>query len=370
MAGRIVLFGATGFTGELTARALVARGAGPVLAGRSASKLAALAGELGGGLETRVADVAEPESVRATIERGDVLISTVGPFVRFGEPAVQAAVGAGAHYLDSTGEPSFVRDVFQRFGSGAEAAGCGLLTSFGADWVPGNLVGGLALRDAGETAARVEVAYYVVGGGSGPAMSGGTRASGAGFLLEPGHTYREGRLVVERNFARMKSFALREGSRPRPAVTLGTSEQFALPRLAPQLREVDVYLGWLGPASRGAQALSAGIAVASRLPGFRAGAMRIAGALVKGSSGGPDEAARASSRIVVLAVAYDASGRELARAKVEGGNPYDFTAAILAWGAEQAAAGALKGTGALGPVDGFGLDELEAGCAEAGLTRA
>ena len=56
MAGRIVLFGATGYTGDLTARALVAQGAQPVLAARSADRLAALAAELGG-LETAVADV-------------------------------------------------------------------------------------------------------------------------------------------------------------------------------------------------------------------------------------------------------------------------------------------------------------------------
>jgi hypothetical protein len=56
--------------------------------------------------------------------------------------------------------------------------------------------------------------------------------------------------------------------------------------------------------------------------------------------------------------------------RLRGVNPYDFTAAILAWGAERAAAGDLQGTGALGPVDGFGLDALERGCAEAGLARA
>ena len=55
--------------------------------------------------------------------------------------------------------------------------------------------------------------------------------------------------------------------------------------------------------------------------------------------------------------------------RLEGINFYDFTARILAWGAETAARGGLQGTGALGPVDGFGLDALEAGCAEAGIAR-
>ena len=102
MAGRIVVFGATGYTGELTARALVERGAMPLLAGRDADRVARLAAELGG-LESTVADVDRSGSVHALVERGDVLVTTVGPYLRFGEPALEAAVDTGAHYFDSTG---------------------------------------------------------------------------------------------------------------------------------------------------------------------------------------------------------------------------------------------------------------------------
>ena len=56
--------------------------------------------------------------------------------------------------------------------------------------------------------------------------------------------------------------------------------------------------------------------------------------------------------------------------RLEGPNGYDLTAAFLAWGAERAAAGALLSDGALGPVDGFGLDELEAAAREHGLTAS
>src|SRR3954453_14308462 len=142
MAERIVVFGATGYTGDLTARAVVARRAGPVLAARNEARVRALAAELGD-LEWALADVERPESVRALVERGEVLVWTVGPFTRWGEPAVEAAVAAGAHYLDSTGEGAFIREVFERHGAGAQAAGCGLLTAFGYDWVPGNLAGAL-----------------------------------------------------------------------------------------------------------------------------------------------------------------------------------------------------------------------------------
>ena len=84
MSSRIVLFGASGYTGDLTAREMVARGMTPVLAGRRREPLEALATELGG-LEIKLADVENPASVHALVEKGDVLVSTVGPFMRFGE---------------------------------------------------------------------------------------------------------------------------------------------------------------------------------------------------------------------------------------------------------------------------------------------
>jgi short subunit dehydrogenase-like uncharacterized protein len=371
MAGRIVLFGATGYTGELTARALL-DGPGavrPVLAGRSEARVRALAQELGG-LEWALADVSEPHSVRALVQAGDVLVSTVGPFARWGEPAVGAAVDAGAHYLDSTGEGSFIRTVFETHGPRAHAAGCGLLTAFGYDWVPGNLAGALALSDAGESATRVRIGYFNTGPPTGPgSMSGGTRASVAGVMLDPAFAFRDGRLVSERGGRRRHSFQLAPGKLGE-AISVGSSEHLTLPRVHPALREVDVYLGWFGPASRVLQGLSLGTAGLTRVPGVKAALEAVSARLVPGSTGGPDAAARARSGSLVIAEAFDATGARLAGARVEGVNGYDFTARILAWGARTAAAGGLRGVGALGPVDGFGLDALQAGCAEAGIERS
>ena len=360
MAARIVVFGATGYTGELVARALVARGAAPVLAARSRERVEALAAELGG-LECAVADVQRPATVRALVEAGDVLVSTVGPFVRWGEPAVRAAIDAGAHYLDSTGEPPFIRAVFERHSAGAAAAGVGLLTAFGYDYVPGNLAGTLALREAGERAVSVDVGYFLGGAGSQP--SGGTRASSAGLLAEPAYTFVGGRLVTERTARRVRSF---DG---RPAISVGATEQFALPRVHPGLRDARVWLGWFGPASRPLQAVSAVTALATKLPGVRGAIGAAAGRFVKGSTGGPDAATRARSRSEIVAVASDAAGVPLATVRLEGDNPYDFTGAVLAWGAMTVASGGLRGSGALGPIDAFGLEALEAGIAEAGIAR-
>jgi short subunit dehydrogenase-like uncharacterized protein len=364
MAGHVVLFGATGFTGELTARALVARGARPLLVGRSADRLAALATQLGG-LQTAVVDATAPGAaaeLAALAGPGDALVCTVGPFMRWGGTGVQAALQSGAHYIDSTGEPPFIRTVFERHGAAAERAGIGLLTAFGYDYVPGNLAGALALREAGERAVRVDVGYFVSGGG-GTQASGGTRASAVGMLAEAGYAFEAGRLHGERAARHVREI---DG---RAAISIGATEQFALPRVHPGLRDVGVWLGWFGPASRPIQAISAATALATRVPGVRGAIGATAGRFVKGSTGGPSDEARGKARSRIVAIASDDDGRPLATVRLKGVNPYDFTAGMLAWGALRAAGGGLLGSGALGPVDGFGLDDLQAGTAEAGLHR-
>ncbi|HEU4657734.1 MAG TPA: saccharopine dehydrogenase NADP-binding domain-containing protein [Capillimicrobium sp.] len=367
MPGQIVLFGATGYTGRLAAAALVRRGVRPVLAARSEGPLRELAAELGG-LETRVADVSRPETVRALVAGGDVLLTTVGPFARFGGPAVRAAVEAGCAYVDSTGEPAFIRQVFQRWGPEAERTGAALVTAFGYDWVPGNLAGGMALEEAGDAAVRLDIGYFIVGDVDlGKAGSGGTRASTVGATLEPSHTFAEGAVRLERAAARVRAFDVR--GRERSGISVGSSEALALPRLSASLRDVDVYLGWFGPYSRAMQAMSAGTAALIRVPGVKPALERVSARLVSGSNGGPDREVRARSRSHFVAVASDAAGRPLSTVHLEGPNHYDLTADLLAWGAERALEGHLSGSGALGPVDGFGLDALRAGCAEAGLTR-
>jgi len=365
MAARIVLFGATGYTGRLTAEAMVERGLRPVLAARSQAKLDALADELGAdGLETATADVADPPSVAALVESGDVLVTTVGPFARWGQPAAAAATTVGAHYLDSTGEPPFIREVFERYGPAAERAGIGMLTAMGYDWVPGNLAGGLALDRAGELATRVDVGYFITGSGS---MSGGTRASLMGAIAAPAFGYRDGRVQTERGAKRVRGF--RVGSKELAAVSVGSSEHFALPRVAPRLREVNAYLGWFGPASRGMQAMSACTSVAMKIPGAEKLWSSATERFVHGSTGGPDEEARAKGGSHIVGLAYDAAGRQLSEVHLKGVDGYTFTGRMLAWAADRAAAGRLKGAGALGPVDAFGLAELTAGCAEAGIAE-
>jgi short subunit dehydrogenase-like uncharacterized protein len=367
MPARIVVFGATGYTGRLVAERLVAGGERPLLAGRSEQRLRELAERLGG-LEWQVADVQRPDSVRALVAAGDVLVSTVGPFLKWGEPAVRAALAAPAVYLDSTGEPPFIRRVFEEFGPAAERAGGTLMTAMGYDFVPGALAGALALEEAGgaagrATAERVDVGYYALGAGPG-ALSRGTRASMVGIALEPGFAFRAGRLRSLRSAERVREFTVR--GRPRPGLSVGGAEHFGLPAAYGQLREVNVYLGWFGPLARAAQAATLAGSAVRRVPGVPA-ALRFAGERLMALGSGPAAGTTPGALSWIAATAHDARGAQLAEVHVSGADPYAFTAAFLAWAARRAAHEGVAATGAVGPLQAFGLAALQEGCAEAGL---
>jgi hypothetical protein len=192
-------------------------------------------------------------------------------------------------------------------------------------------------------------------------------ASGAGQLLEPGFAWRGGRLRRERTARHLRAFPV--GGRDWLGVSYGGSEHFGLPRLAPGLRDVEVYLGWFGRRSRAVQLAAAAGAPLARLPGARSLARRLAAPLARRTGRGPGDDAERSMGSLVVAVAGDADGRELAQVRLRGPGPYRLTAALLAWGAGRAAGQGVRGTGALAPVEAFGLAALQAGAAQAGLER-
>ena len=353
MARRIIIFGATGFTGRQVAERLAVQGAAPVLAGRSEAPLRELGERLG--VQWRLADALRRNSVFALMEKGDVLVSTVGPFAKWGEPAVRAAIAAGGTYIDSTGEAAFIRRVFEEFGAPAERAGAALLPAMGYDFVPGSLAAALALEEAGDAAVRVDVGYYAFGAGS----SAGTRASAVGVLLDESHTFRDGALRLVRTAERVRSFSVR--GKDREAFSIGGSEQLGLPASYPRLREINAYLGWFGPLARPLQAAGLAGSMAMRLPGVRA-AMKAAADRVAGVTGGPEPGNGVSW---VVAEAYDEGGDRLAAVELSGPEPYGLTADLIAWAAQQP----VDGAGALGPVRAFGVEALEEGCRQAGLVR-
>jgi short subunit dehydrogenase-like uncharacterized protein len=138
----IVLFGATGFTGALTAQYLADHagdGLRWALAGRNKAKLEALSERLGVDVPLLHADVNEDASMRDVAESARVVITTVGPYVQYGEPLVAACAAAGTDYVDLTGEPEFVDRMYVRHHAEAEKSGARIVHACGFDSIPHDL---------------------------------------------------------------------------------------------------------------------------------------------------------------------------------------------------------------------------------------
>lgn len=362
--GKIVVFGATGYTGELTVEALVKAGVKPVIAGRSENKLKALSERLGD-LPYQLADIADKESVKALVEKGDVLLTTVGPFMRYGDTALEAAIEKGAHYVDSTGEPNFIAKVVDGYSEKAKQADITMITAAAYDYVPGNCVAALVLEKAGDAAVRVDVGYFGAGEGK-LVLSGGTKESILHVMTEKGNFWRKGKLLKDYGGRLLRHFVIL--GKKRPAISVATSEPFFLPRSYPQLEEVNVYLGWFGIASYAMQIVANISAQTMKLPGSQAFVKKIQPWLFQSDGTGPGEEERNSGRDTqVVAIAYDCRGKELSSAELHGIHPYTYTAAILSWTARQLADDLVESRGVLGPVEAFGVERLVDGCRESGL---
>jgi short subunit dehydrogenase-like uncharacterized protein len=145
----LVLFGATGFTGGLTARYLAANGPKGlrwVLAGRNREKLEAVRSGLEDVLSLRVpvpnlveADATDAEAMAKVAGSAKVVATTVGPYALYGEPLVAACAAAGTDYVDLTGEPEFVDRMWLGYHEQARQSGARLVHCCGFDSIPHDL---------------------------------------------------------------------------------------------------------------------------------------------------------------------------------------------------------------------------------------
>lgn len=178
----VVLFGATGFVGELTAEYLAEHaptGCRWALAGRSRGKLTALRDRLAARwprcaeLPLLVADSGDPAALRALAGSARVVASTVGPYVWYGEGLVAACAEAGTGYLDLTGEPEFVDRMYVRHDARARETGARLVHACGFDSVPHDLGVYFTVRQLPE-GVPLRIDGFVR---AGAVFSGGTFAS-------------------------------------------------------------------------------------------------------------------------------------------------------------------------------------------------
>jgi len=150
-----MLYGAYGYSGQLIARAAIARGLRPVLAGRSRAPLEALAGELG--LESRIAGLDSPAALAAALSGISVVLNCAGPFSATARPMLAACLAARAHYLDITGEIA-VFELAASLDDEARAAGIAVCPGVGFDVVPTDCVA-LALKEALPGATQLALGF-------------------------------------------------------------------------------------------------------------------------------------------------------------------------------------------------------------------
>jgi short subunit dehydrogenase-like uncharacterized protein len=178
----IVVYGATGFVGKLTAGYLAAAGgdARIALAGRSQEKLQAVRGSLGQSAQDWpliTADASQPSTLTAMAERTQVVVTTVGPYAKYGLPLVAACAAAGTDYADLTGETNFIRQSIDLYHKQAADTGARIVHSCGFDSIPSDLtVFALYRRAEQDSSGQLGDTNLVVRSMAG-GVSGGTAAS-------------------------------------------------------------------------------------------------------------------------------------------------------------------------------------------------
>ncbi|MFU8872962.1 saccharopine dehydrogenase family protein [Micromonospora sp. SL4-19] len=339
----LVLLGATGFTGGLTAEYLARHaphGLRWALAGRNPGKLAAVRERLAGidpalaELPLLTADVTDSAALRAVAERARVVATTVGPYIHHGEPVVAACAAAGTDYVDITGEPEFVDLMYVRHHAEAARTGARLVHACGFDSIPHDLGVWFTVKQL-PSAGPVTVDGYVRAGGR---FSAGTYHSALTAFSRTGETNRaaQARKAVEPR---------PEGRRVRAVPgKIGRARELGtwavpLPTIDPQIvRRSAAARPEYGPDFRYRH-----FAAVKRLPTILAAGVGLAGlvGLVKlpptrrwllgrlSSGQGPSAEQRAKSWFRVRFVGT-AGGRRVLT-EVAGGDPgYDETAKMLA----------------------------------------
>ncbi|WP_406175961.1 saccharopine dehydrogenase family protein [Streptomyces sp. NBC_00996] len=333
----IVLFGATGFVGELTAEYLAAHqpeGLRWAIAGRSVEKLERLRERLAGAPGVLLADVADPESLRELARHARVVATTVGPYITYGEELVAACADAGTDYVDLTGEPEFVDLMYVRHDARARETGARLVHSCGFDSIPHDLGAYFTVRQLPE-GVPLRVDGYVR---TQAMFSGGTFASALNQFARGRHMLaaardrkrHEPRLMARRAEAPLSAprFAKEVGAWALPLPTIDAQvvqrSARALERYGPDFRYRHYAAVERLPFAAGGVAAVGAVFAAAQLPPARCW---LSDRLKPGD--GPSASRRAKSWFSVRFVG-EGGGRRVFT-EVAGGDPgYDETAKMLA----------------------------------------
>ena len=195
----IIVYGATGFTGQICCKYLRDNYSDLAwaMAGRNQDKLEQLKSNFNLDCDVIVADGADLQALRSLASQAKVVLSTAGPFARYGSLLVQACVEEGTHYTDITGENHWVRGLIDKHHAEAASKGIRIIPSCGYDSIPSDLGAFFTISQFNKPVSRVDVYHEAQGGASGGTtetiftMDGLSKEMRDPFVLNPEETVSE-----------------------------------------------------------------------------------------------------------------------------------------------------------------------------------
>ena len=347
--GPIALYGATGYTGRLVAAELAAAKADFVLSGRNESKLDALAEGLEGKPAVHAAALDDAVALSSLLADCAAVIDCAGPFVRFGEPVLRAAIETETHYLDTTGEQAYMQMAFDRYGPEAEAAGVAVIPAMGFDYVPGDMLASLTARGMGELD---EIALSYAWRDFQP--SHGTARSALEVLSGEDVEWSNLKWQPASGSLGRGSFEFPEPIGRQRMIRYPSGEQITVPRHV-ATRNVRTTMNATAFAPPG---MAAGVQLLGRPLGLalRTPLKRLLYAGISRLPEGPSPQRRASMRFMIVCEAR--RGEEESRGTISGRDIYGLTAAAVSRGGMAAAERGFSASGALAPSQAFDPEEF------------
>lgn len=361
--GAIAVYGATGYTGTLVAHELHRRGLDAILAGRDAGKLARLADRLGGALPTRAVELDDRDGLRHLFGDCAVVIDCAGPFVRYGEPIVRAAVETGTHYVDTTGEQPYIQFLHERFDDAARAAEVAVVPALGFDYVPGDLIAHLAAQGV-EPLDDLVIAYAT----QGVQPTRGTTRTAIGQARDGGEVYVDGawrRAPLRTPRAR---FRFPEPTGPQPVMRYPSGEVAMVPRHV-RTRRLTTLMTVETLVGSAAAAPFVPLLVPAFTLALRTPLHGLVQAIVDRLPEGPPEQQRRAARFTIVAVAHGEDGR-VRSGVVRGEDVYGLTAVTAVEGAARMQADGYDRAGVLSAASAYDPVSFLDALAPAGVTYA
>ncbi|MEL4356846.1 MULTISPECIES: saccharopine dehydrogenase family protein [unclassified Luteococcus] len=385
----VIVFGATGYVGRLISAELLrtAPDAGRIaLAGRDEAKLKSLARELGQPeLSVVLADAFDAEQLASMSRRARVVISVVGPYVKYGMATAGTCAAHGTHYVDLNGEVLFARDMIDAYDTPAKASGATLVNACGFDSVPSDL-GVLAAATAAREAGAGELLNTTMHLRS---FSGGMSGGTIDALRTQIDASRHGVRTPGRSSSDPYALSPDRDAEPEPRgrrnsvvwlESSGDTREFAAPffmaRYNEQIvRRSNALQGWaygrgfryreMHDTGRGPAGLLRGLRTAAMLPAFVAalatpGLRQVADRVLPAPGDGPSDQARTKGHFTIEVHADTSSGRRVLASVADRRDPgYEGTAVMICQAALALAAGEGQATGVTTPAAGLGAGYAE-----------